>query len=146
MKLALRPPLFFRPCFDSTLWWVEHICVYLVVKGLGSVLGVDEPMWVHTDNVSITSTWVSYWLRKSGSNNTRMHNPFKAIRVGGLITRAINGLYNHGTARVKISQNVDILVKVYLVHCQSLTLSNLMCSKYIFRSNCAINLLVPVHT
>ena len=36
------------------------------------------------------------------------------------------------TAKVKISQNVDILAKVYLVHL-SQTLSNLTCTKYIYR-------------
>ena len=38
------------------------------------------------------------------------------------------------TAKVKISQNVDIFAKVYLVHLKSQTLSNLTCSKYIYRS------------
>ena len=42
------------------------------------------------------------------------------------------------TARVKISQNINIHAKVYLVHLKVVTLSNLMCStyvcKYIYRS------------
>ena len=37
------------------------------------------------------------------------------------------------TARVKISQNVDILAKVSSA-CTSPTLSNLTCSKHIYRS------------
>ena len=38
------------------------------------------------------------------------------------------------TTRVKISQNVDILAKVYQVNLKVKTLSNLTCRKYIYRS------------
>ena len=37
-------------------------------------------------------------------------------------------------ASVKISQNVDILARVYLVHLKVKHCSNLTCSKYIYRS------------
>ena len=40
------------------------------------------------------------------------------------------------TTRVKISRNVDILPKVYLSALKSKTVSNLACSKYIYRSKC----------
>ena len=56
--------------------------------------------------------------------------------VGTSLNRDIYVMYMNPpmTVKVKISQNVDILVKVYLVHFKSQTLSNLMCSKYIYRS------------
>ena len=46
------------------------------------------------------------------------------------ITYAVN---TPTTTRVKISQNIDILPKVYVAF-KSQTLSNLMCSMYIYRS------------
>ena len=56
----------------------------------------------------------------------------KTLKHAPLIDYAINPPTT--TAMVKISQNVDILPKVYLVHLKSQTLSNLTCSKYIYRS------------
>ena len=89
---------------------------------------MKEQVLLNTNNMLVI---ITHFLNENSNTATSKENELVTREKSSVKLAFPNffwGVY------VKISQNVDILAKVYLVHLKSPTLSNLTRSKYIYRS------------